>query len=126
MARAGTNSTEAYYSLALINVRLNQVMQAQENFKKVLSFDPSHWSSIKNLAKLYHNMGKHSQAAEVLGQLPTKELSLRDNVIYLDILGESYISQGSYTKATQLYQRVLQHDPEHANAIIALGKYHSL
>lgn len=120
--RVNSSITEAFYSLALIDFRLNRLNNSQENFHQALSLDPSHSGSIKNLAKLYYTTKNYSKVAEILGSMSERELSLKENGLFLGILGESYWALGLRAKAEQLYRTVVQQNPEHTDAILALGE----
>lgn len=64
----------------------------------------------------------YSTATEVLNLLSVKELGLRENSLYLNILGSSYIELGLFSRALELYRTVVEQGSQNTEAYSTLGE----
>ncbi len=122
MIQANSSFVEAFYALASINIRLNMQTEAQDYLHRALTMQSSHSGPIKNLAKLYYMKKNYSTATEVLNLLSVKELGLRENSLYLNILGSSYIELGLFSRALELYRTVVEQGSQNTEAYSTLGE----
>jgi tetratricopeptide (TPR) repeat protein len=99
-------------------MRQGQFVQAAEEFKKVLSLDPTLLEAEVNLGLAYHSAFEYELAARHLA----KALQRRPNLIGPSIIaGTDYLKLGSLQKALPYFQRVLKLDPSNQEALLALA-----
>ena len=102
-------------------LREGDYARATEEFKKVLTLDPSLLEAEVNLGLAYQGLLQYDLAARHLD----KALRERPNLVSLNVVvGMDYIKLGSPEKASPFLQRALKLDPSNRDAHEAAALYH--
>src|SRR4051812_9675561 len=108
-------------SLVMVG-RLNRVLDnsvdAEAAFKKVLSVDPDNEDATTGLASLYSDRGDAKGAAQLLEKLTKKNPSAKSYVN----LANSYESMREFSLAADAYQKAIELDPTHSELRQALAQ----
>jgi tetratricopeptide (TPR) repeat protein len=108
-------------SLVMVG-RLNRVLDnsvdAEGAFKKVLSVDPDNEDATTGLASLYSDRGDAKGAAQLLEKLTKKNPSAKSYVN----LANSYESMREFSLAADAYQKAIELDPTHSELRQALAQ----
>lgn len=118
----------AYNTLGVVYQRHGQPAQAERVFTALLETDVDDTSVMSNLAVSLDALGQTARAAQVRARV----LALNPDPPYHDFeLGEAAMRAADYTRARDLFQREVEHDPYNddfhfalARAEAALGHIH--
>ncbi|MGH9583881.1 MAG: tetratricopeptide repeat protein, partial [Bryobacteraceae bacterium] len=86
---------------------MNDSVDAEAAFKKVLGIDPSNEDAVTGLASVYSDRGDPKAAANVLQQLVKNNPSARTLVV----LATNYEQMQDYARAADAYRKAVQLDP---------------
>lgn len=103
----------AYHNLAITQLRLNKVAEAEENFKTALKYNPTIWQSNLNLGSIYYSKGDMENTKKYLEtayQLNPKEPSI------LSSLGIYSYRVGDKDSAIKYFNDALKLDPNNQAA----------
>jgi superkiller protein 3 len=102
-------------------LRQGDFVHATEEFKKVLSLDPTLLEAEVNLGLAYQGLLQYDLAVRYLD----KALRERPNLLSLNVVvGMDYLKLGSPEKASPFLQRALKLDPSNRDAHEAMALYH--
>ncbi len=108
--------------------RFEDFDQAIDSLRIAIEDDPSCSEAVVFLSRLYEDMGKNEQLAELLNEQIAAAQSRGDDAAELDLevrLGEIYESKlADSAKAIDTYDRVLGRNPEHKGALLAVTRLH--
>ena len=118
-------SAEVFGALGTLWLLQDEFNQAINSLQRALTFNPNSATLNQNLLAAYHLWGVHylktdriSEAFKCfrggLKRFPFSEILLSD-------LAAAYTSAGEYQKALNIYQRVIQLNPEYTAARIGMG-----
>ena len=118
-------SAEVFGALGTLWLLQNEFDQAVNSLQRALTFDPNSATLNQNLLAAFHLWGvhylkadRHSEAFKYfergLKRFPFSEILLSD-------LAATHTAVGEYQKALDIYQRVLQLNPEYTAARIGMG-----
>ena len=118
-------SAEVFGALGTLWLLQNEFDQAVNALQRALTFDPNSATLNQNLLAAFHlwgvhylKAGRHSEAFKYfergLKRFPFSEILLSD-------LAATHTAAGEYQKALDIYQRVLQLNPEYTAARIGIG-----
>jgi tetratricopeptide (TPR) repeat protein len=99
--------TESLVMLGRLDRVLDNSVDAEAAFKKVLEQDPDNEDAITGLASVYSDRGDAKTASDLLEKLTKKNPSPRALVV----LANNYESMKQYALAAQAYKRALDLDP---------------
>ena len=112
-------------SLVMVG-RLNRVLEnsvdAEAAFKKVLAADPDNEDAVSGLASVYSDRGDARGAAQLLEKLTAKKPSAKAYVT----LANSYESMREFALAAEAYKKALELDPTHSELNQALAQDQAL
>ena len=120
-----TPSADVFGALGTLWLLQNEFDQAVNSLQRALTFDPNSATLNQNLLAAYHRWGVHYLKTEQLSEafkcferglkrFPFSEILLSD-------LAAAHTSAGEYQKAVDIYQRVLQINPEYTAVRIGMG-----
>ncbi|MEP7164358.1 MAG: tetratricopeptide repeat protein [Ferruginibacter sp.] len=97
-------------------------LQAEENFKKAITLDPSNGENYYSLARLYRKQKNKNKAIDIY----TRALdNIGNNKDLFNELGNVYFEAPSqFEKAISYYNKALEMDPTLAYVYLNLGKLH--
>jgi tetratricopeptide (TPR) repeat protein len=108
----------AHFRAGQLALRQGQLLQAEEEFKKVLALDPKLAEARINLGLVYHALGEYSLSASNL----TTALSEKPNLAGPTfILGIDYLRLGEIEEGIPALQRALRMDPSNLQGRRALA-----
>ena len=118
-------SADVFGALGTLWLLQNEFDQAVNSLQRALTFAPNSATLNQNLLAAYHRWGVHYLKTDQLSdafkcferglkRFPFSEILLSD-------LAAAHTSAGEYQKALDIYQRVLQINPEYTAARIGLG-----
>ena len=118
-------SPEVFGALGTLWLLQDEFEKAVNSLQRALTFDPNSATLNQNLLAAYHLWGVHYLKAERLTEafncferglkrFPLSEILLSD-------LAATHTAAGEYQKALDLYQRVLQLNPEYTAARVGMG-----
>lgn len=110
-----SNFTEAYIANGKVNLEMERVYPAVQNFTKAYQLDPKNDEVIKELSTLYFNNRQFQKALELVQQCNSCENSNR-------ILGMSYYNLEDYAKAEKYLKQALSKNNNDAEAAYTLGR----
>lgn len=96
----------------------NQLVKAEESFRKAVSLAPDSEEAVTSLAILFTEEGDTARAIEVLDAVPEEARTAK---IY-SVLGLAYEQQNEYRKAIAAYQRALELDRENLDSMRGLAQ----
>lgn len=122
---AGAVPLEAYQSFVrgLLAVRSGDVLQAISEYENVLELDGEAAPVYKDLALLYWQIGKSSEAFSFARKL---EALYKDDVSTHLFLGSFYLITGQTKLANKAWENALKIEPENESAILHLAASHSV
>lgn len=102
-----------------------QTKKAEETFRRVLQSDPGSKVGLANLSEIYIQDGEFDQAIEALNKIPEGDMDSQLS----GMLGYAYSQTQQYDKAIDVYEKVLDQDPDnnnvrryYAEALLSSGK----
>ncbi len=101
--------TESLVMLGRLERVLENSVDAEAAFKKVLAMDPENEDAVSGLASIYTDRGDSKSAAALLEKLTTKSPSARAYVS----LATNYESMHDYAHAAEAFKKALELDPTH-------------
>src|SRR3954447_7694484 len=104
--------------LGRLNRVLDNSVDAEAAFKKVLSVDPDNEDATTGLASLYSDRGDAKGAAQLLEKLTKKNPTAKSYVN----LANSYESMREFSLAADAYQKAIELDPIHSELRQALAQ----
>ena len=109
---------EEAVSIAILLQKNEQLVEAQELYRRVLKTAPNHPQALHYSGVLAHQQGRIDEAVMLI----EKSLELQpDQADCYNNLGIILQSSGKLEKAIEAYQRAIKIDPRHANAYSNLG-----
>ncbi len=114
--------TDSLIMLGRLNRVLNNSLDAEAAFKKVLAADPDNEDATTGLASVYADHGDARGASALLEKLTKKNPSAKSYVT----LANSYESMKEYSLAVDAYKRALELDSTHAELRSALAQDQAL
>lgn len=109
---------EEAVTLAILLQKNEQLVEAQELYRRVLETDPAHPQALHYAGVLAHQQGRHDEAIALVKR--SLEL-VPDRADCYSNLGIILQSAGKLDAAIDAYQRAIALDPGHANAYSNLG-----
>jgi predicted TPR repeat methyltransferase len=105
-------------SIAILLQKNEQLVEAQELYRRVLETAPNHPQALHYSGVLAHQQGRNDEAVMLI----EKSLKLQpDRADCYNNLGIILQSSGKLERAIEAYQRAIAIDPSHANAYSNLG-----
>ena len=95
--------------------------EALELYKQVLEIDGDHHASIYNIAKIYFEEGKHSEA-ERYGKMALDANA--DNYWYYKLLADIYDARRDIKQAIRIQERLVEKFPEDVDAMFDLAQFY--
>ncbi len=109
---------EEAVALAILLQKNEQLVEAQELYRRVLETAPNHPHALHYAGVLAHQQGRSDEAVALI----ERSLALEpDRADYYSNLGIVLQSDGKLDRAIDAYQRAIAIDPSHANAHSNLG-----
>ena len=111
-------STIEIFNLALQNHRNNNLDEAKNLYKQVLTKDPNHPSALSNLSVIFFGLGNYKKAIIFL------EKAIKINPNYADAhnnLGVLALKVGNIHKAKKCHEKAIEINPNYADAHCNLG-----
>jgi Predicted methyltransferase (contains TPR repeat) len=109
---------EEAVSIAILLQKNEQLVEAQELYRRVLETAPNHPQALHYSGVLAHQQGRSDEAVMLI----EKSLELQpDRADCYNNLGIILQSNGKLERAIEAYQRAIAIDPDHANAYSNLG-----
>lgn len=109
----------AYHGMGYCYGNLGQWETAISHLQKAISYNPKYLTAYKNLVSCYSNVNNRVEATETL--LRTVSEGIADDDVILK-LGELYIQQEAYEKATPYLEEYLKKHPEDRSALLKLAQ----
>jgi Tfp pilus assembly protein PilF len=116
-------SVESLLNRGLVYEQMEQPRQAIEDFKKVLSADPTVTTAYSKIAHLYAKNGRYNDALATL-QLGLKKIG--PNVEHFEGLGGVHTLIGRLDEAENYYRKALAIDDSHTRTILGLANIEKL
>ena len=113
---------ELYQQLANLYKNTHQSKKAIHFYSYILSKEKYDINAMKNLAELYYNNKQKESALKLYKQLVTYIDDEIEKVEYYEIIAGIYFVYGEYSKATNLYKKVLEHKPDNVDVIKELRR----
>lgn len=107
IAKQDPKDVDSLIMIGRIDRVINNSVDAEAAFKKVLAIDPDNPDAVTGLASVYTDRGNPKAAANVLEQLVKSNPSPRTLVL----LATNYEQMQDYAKAADAYRKALQLDP---------------
>ena len=109
---------EEAVSLAILLQKNEQLVEAQELYRRVLETAPDHPRALHYAGVLAHQQGRNDEALALI----ERSLALvPDQADWCSNLGIIFQSDGRLDRAIDAYRRAIAIDPSHANAHNNLG-----
>ena len=109
---------EAYYNLAFLEQKEDNINKAIKLYKKALTVNKQHIQSLHNLGNIYHKICKFDKAYKLYKQI----LKINPNeLITIESLAELYKDTKKLHKAIDYYRIVLKEAPNNFNAKTSLA-----
>jgi predicted TPR repeat methyltransferase len=109
---------EEAVSLAILLQENQQLLEAQELYRRILATSPDHPRALHYAGVLAHQQGQHAEAVALI----EKSLALTpDEADWYSNLGIVLQSAGQLDRAIAAYRHAIALDPSHANAHSNLG-----
>lgn len=109
--------TDSLIMLGRLDKLLNDSVDAEAAFNKVLATDPDNEDAITGLASVYSDRGDARKASELLEKLVKKSPSPRALVA----LADSYQQMREYALAAEVYKKAIALDPNRPELKLALA-----
>ena len=119
--QADPHAYQAFYSLGVIQERLNEVSGALSSYRQATVIVSDYEPAIFAYAVLLARSGKADQAADFLGG---RMAAMPKSAAVSAALGEVKSIQGDSVSAQRLAQEALKKNPDYAPAMIALARDH--
>jgi Tfp pilus assembly protein PilF len=112
---------QAYYSLGVVQERLNEIGNAQASYRQATVVVPDYEPAIFAFAVLLARAGKGEEAMEFLN---ARKASMPKSAAVVAAMGEVKSIQGDSGAAQRFAQEALKKNPDYAPAMIALARDH--
>ncbi len=120
-ALPGTDSAEYQASLGNSHAKKRQWREAILHYQKALELNPKLAAACRNLARVFHQIGKIEQATSYwLQAIELNAQGLQAEEYFQ--LGQNLSTQGKIPQAITCYRRAIQLQPTLINAYLHLGK----
>lgn len=123
---AQQNKATAFYNIGVCYYLLNNIPQAELNFREAVAADPDFDEAVMNLAAVLAQQEKVAEAEKFVTRLIRTNKSPR---VYVDMANIS-LKQGDTAKAAYYYKQALDTDSKspfilsnYANFLISIGEY---
>ncbi len=113
------NPGTGYYNLAICQIELKQFAEAIASFQEALKEKPNDLVINQKLAQACKNAGQYEKAAGIYTNL--SEINPENTKIYLNNIIKMYDEANMADKAIESTNRLIELDPEDADAIYNLG-----
>jgi tetratricopeptide (TPR) repeat protein len=114
----GHPTKELYFQLGNAYYENGDLPGATSSFSKAIEMDPKYFKATVNLALMYDEQEKWTQALETFEQAAKLD---PNNPDVWSHMGNTYYSQGQYGKATELYRKALKMKPDATHALYSMG-----
>lgn len=104
---------ESYSNLGLCHLRLDELTQAEENFKLALSYEPENLNAMINLGLVYEKQGQFSNSVDCYSKILT---IWPDNVKAYYYRALLYFAQENYVEAKTDFLAIIKYDSQHGLA----------
>jgi Tfp pilus assembly protein PilF len=118
---ADPKAYQAYYSLGVVQERLNEVGNAQASYRQATVIVPDYEPAIFAFAVLLARGGKGDEAMDFLN---ARRASMPKSAAVIAAMGEVKSIQGDSGAAQRFAQDALKKNPDYAPAMIALARDH--
>jgi Tfp pilus assembly protein PilF len=118
---ADPKAYQAYYSLGVVQERLNELGNAQASYRQATVVVPDYEPAIFAFAVLLARGGK---GAEAMDFLDARRASMPKSAAVVAAMGEVKSIQGDSGAAQRFAQEALKKNPDYAPAMIALARDH--
>jgi tetratricopeptide (TPR) repeat protein len=115
---ADPQDTDSLITLGRLYRLMNNSVDAEATFKKVLAVDPSNEDAMTGLASVYSDRGDPKSATELLEKLLQSDPSPRT----LILLANNYEQMQQYDRAADAYRQALKLDPARVELKAALAE----
>jgi Tfp pilus assembly protein PilF len=119
--QADSKAYQAYYSLGVVQERLNEISNAQSSYRQATVIVPDYEPAIFAYAVLLARSGKADQANDYLNGRAT---AMPKSAAVSAALAEVKSIQGDSASAQRFAQEALKKNPDYAPAMIALARDH--
>jgi tetratricopeptide (TPR) repeat protein len=119
--QADPKAYQAYYSLGVVQERLNEIGNAQSSYRQATVIVPDYEPAIFAYAVSVARQGKGDAAMEFLN---ARRASMPKSAAVIAAMGEVKSIQGDSGAAQRLAQEALKKNPDYAPAMIALARDH--
>ncbi len=119
--QADSKAYQAYYSLGVVQERLNELSNALSSYRQATLIVPDYEPAIFAYAVLLARSGKADQAVEYLNGRAT---AMPKSAAVSAALGEVKSIQGDSAAAQRYAQEALKKNPDYAPAMLALARDH--
>jgi len=100
-----------------------KIDKATESYEKILSINERHEPSLKQLERLYRSQKQWPELVDTYRRHITAAVDLGDRMNLYALMGEVYeVEIKDLDRAIEAYSDILSFDPNHQNALIALGR----
>lgn len=118
---ADPKAYQAYYSLGVVQERLNEIGNAQASYRQATVVVPDYEPAIFAFAVLLARGGKGEEAMEFLN---ARRAAMPKSAAVIAAMGEVKSIQGDSGAAQRFAQEALKKNPDYAPAMIALARDH--
>ncbi|QXE91656.1 PEP-CTERM system TPR-repeat protein PrsT [Geomonas subterranea] len=115
------NYYDARLQLAKAYAELGKKEQAEREYLKVLTQNPSHDGALIELARLYVSMGKGDEAYDTAQKYLARRPGSPEG---LEAVGGAYAVRGKYQESLGFLERALAADPGRASTMVQLASAH--
>ncbi|UPS90780.1 tetratricopeptide repeat protein [Bizionia sp. M204] len=113
------NNAKAYYYYGnYLNEGIKDPRNAEINYLKAVEKNPYYLPAYSKLINLYNEQNQQEKSIKLLNTLLAKNAQIPD--VY-NLLGQTYVSNGAFTKAIEAYKQALRIDGSYSNGYTNLG-----
>lgn len=110
------NYADAYHNLANTYREMGKIDDALANYQKAAALNPNLWQSYQNMAAIYFQLGQLDKSKAMIEQ--AVKINSKNSNLYIN-LGVIYLKMNDKKSAQQVFQAILNTDPE--NKVANLG-----
>ena len=111
--------------LGNLYLKKDELSKAKSYYKNVLILEPNNVYALQGLKAIYVKEGNYEKALEITKKLEEEGIKVDDKekilVLYYLNQANKYEKEKNYTKAKDLYEKVLEIEPNNPYALIGLG-----
>jgi Tfp pilus assembly protein PilF/predicted nucleotidyltransferase len=109
---------KSYYNLALLYEKTTDPETAKRYYRKAIELNPDYTKPYANLASLLENEQNYDDAIKILSQAVHRGVA--DEDVFAN-LGNNFLFRGEFDSASENYQKALEVNQNHANALNGMG-----